>query len=368
MAPVYKNDIFSSPPQKKENGEYSTPARAKIRALSAIGFSQHGIAKKTGIPRSSIQSILYAPSSHRQRQGKTYKPYLVNPRTLRQAIRFLSKDYTTRKLSYASLRSHLQIKASAKTLSRSLRRAGYKRCIACPRPFISKKAAKSRLSFSITHRWWGTSDVAAQRPRGGDWRKVVWSDECTFETGKIGRVWITRRADERRCPSCIKSVYRSGRTSLMIWGAIGWTWKSKLVFLDKLEGHKGICSQAYLEQVLQPVVFPYFDTVDKEEYIFMEDGAKIHKGKARLPRLQASIRGFSWPPSSPDLNPIEKVWRWMKDELKKLPYVPTTLEDLRREVQALWDRMDPADFQVYTHRLTCKIEDVIENKGFTTIN
>jgi hypothetical protein len=33
----------------------------------------------------------------------------------------------------------------------------------------------------------------------------------------------------------------------------------------------------------------------------------VHKGKARLPRLNHGVRGFDWPPSSPDLNPIEKV-------------------------------------------------------------
>lgn len=39
----------------------------------------------------------------------------------------------------------------------------------------------------------------------------------------------------------------------------------------------------------------------------MEDGAKIHKGAAKLPRKLRGLRGFDWPPSSPDLNPIEKV-------------------------------------------------------------
>ncbi|PVH67703.1 hypothetical protein DL98DRAFT_274967 [Cadophora sp. DSE1049] len=105
----------------------------------------------------------------------------------------------------------------------------------------------------------------------------------------------------------------------MIWGALCWNWKSFLVFLEKEEGSKGITSKAYLHQVLEPVIFPKFDQLGRD-YIFMEDGAKVHLGHARLPRLEHSIRGFNWPPSSPDLNPIEKVWRWMKEELKKLPF------------------------------------------------
>src|SRR5438045_8783363 len=99
----------------------------------------------------------------------------------------------------------------------------------------------------------------------------------------------------------------------------------------------------------------------------MEDGSKVDVGNDQLPKLQHGIRGFSWPPSSPDLNPIEKVWRWMKEELKKLPYVPKNREDMCRELQKLWDQVDPHDFRHYTSQLTCKIEDVIEVHGLDTI-
>ena len=100
----------------------------------------------------------------------------------------------------------------------------------------------------------------------------------------------------------------------------------------------------------------------------MEDGSKVHKGKARLPRLQHGIRGFNWPPSSPDLNPIERVWRYMKEELKKLPYVVTTKAELMREIQRIWDQIDVQKFRYYTERLTCIMEDVIKVKGGATIN
>ena len=153
----------------------------------------------------------------------------------------------------------------------------------------------------------------------------------------------------------------------MIWGALGWDYKSNLVFMHKLLARKGICSKAYLQQVLDPVVFPLFARLGPE-YIFKEDGAKVHAGSARLPRLSHGIRGFKWPPSSPDLNPIEKVWRWMKEELKKLGYVPKSIADLQVELQKLWDRVDPADYRYYTAQLTCKLEDVIAVRGLATIN
>ena len=99
---------------------------------------------------------------------------------------------------------------------------------------------------------------------------------------------------------------------MIVWAAIGQDQKSPLVFLVKEPGKKGICNTAYLNQVLEAVIFPFYDTLtddQKAEFIFMEDRAKIYKGKAKLPRLNRGIRGFDQPLSSPDLNPIKKIWR-----------------------------------------------------------
>ena len=157
----------------------------------------------------------------------------------------------------------------------------------------------------------------------------------------------------------------------MIWGALRWDWKSPLVFLEKRLERKGICSQVYLEQCLEAVIFPWYDTLNeaqKAEMIFMEDGAKVHKGKAKLPRLNKGIRGFNWPPSLPDLNLIEKVQCQMKEEITKMIDLLTTIKDLKRVLQELWDRVRPEDYRYYTERLTCKLEDVIKVRGMATIH
>lgn len=360
-------DILSSSPVHEPNQNWPTPKRARVRQARANGKSWNQIFHELGVPRTTARRMCQAKSSRTTRKGKRYQQRLLNSRDIRQIIRYIASNYTTRRATFEQIKRALGIQASARTIRRELRRKGYRRCIACPRPFISRKQAKKRLAFAERHRWWGTSDWAASRPGGGDWRKVIWSDECTFELGKAGRIWVTRRIDEKKCPDCIKSIYRSGRVSIMIWGAIGWDWKSPLVFLEKEEGSKGVNSKAYLHQVLEPIVFPLFDTLGPD-YIFMEDGSKVHLGYARLPRLEHGVRGFNWPPSSPDLNVIEKVWRWMKEELKRLPFVPTSVDQLKREIQRLWDQVDPRDYRPYVERLTCKLEDVISLKGLATIH
>ena len=77
----------------------------------------------------------------------------------------------------------------------------------------------------------------------------------------------------------------------------------------------------------------------------MQDGASGHAAYATIADMQErSIQMVSWPPFSPDLNPIETVWDWMKDWIdvlyqgKKLNY-----NQLRMAVRDAWDAV-PADF------------------------
>jgi Transposase len=82
----------------------------------------------------------------------------MSVREIRRCIRHISRDWSTRRMSFERVKAQLGVKASARTIRRELRRAGYRRCIACPRPYISRKQAKKRLDFALSHRWWGTSD------------------------------------------------------------------------------------------------------------------------------------------------------------------------------------------------------------------
>jgi hypothetical protein len=58
----------------------------------------------------------------------------------------------------------------------------------------------------------------------------------------------------------------------------------------------------------------------------------------------------------------------MKEELKKLGYMLKSIVDLKKELQKLWDQVDPHNFRYYTKQLTCKLEDVIVVRGLATIH
>ena len=70
---------------------------------------------------------------------------------------------------------------------------------------------------------------------------------------------------------------------------------------------------------------------------FMHDGALCHKTKVVTKMLaDKGIRVLEWPGNSPDLNPIENVWGYMKRKLK--PTDITSVPKLTKVIQEIWTR------------------------------
>jgi len=164
-------DTPSSSPPHEPGENWNTPKRARVRQMRRDGKSWGEINEELGVPRSSARLICKDKSSRTTRKGKEYQRKLTSTRLLRQIIRHIARNYSTRRLTFEEVRRQLNIEASTRTIRRELRKHGYRRCIACPRPFISRKQAKKRLGFALEHRWWGTSDYAAHRDdgrQGGD--------------------------------------------------------------------------------------------------------------------------------------------------------------------------------------------------------
>jgi hypothetical protein len=77
---------------------------------------------------------------------------------------------------------------------------------------------------------------------------------------------------------------------------------------------------------------------------------------------------IKWAASSPDLNVIEKVWRWIKARINEMEPFPTSLAELKAAVQDLWDLLDPYDPWLLREieLMPKKIRAVIESRGLAT--
>ena len=99
---------------------------------------------------------------------------------------------------------------------------------------------------------------------------------------------------------------------------------------------------------------------------FLHDGAPCHRTK--LIQELLTNRPFDvidWPENSPDLNPIENCWNWMKDKLKEVNTISEPL--LTAEIKKLWCTGLPNEYlRKLSDSMPDRIKIVIQNKGEMT--
>ena len=200
----------------------------------------------------------------------------------------------------------LGIQASISTIRKALRKAG---CVAYPKPLDSWINRRKRLKSARKHLSWQEEDSS----------RIIFTDESTFEIGQRARQFVARRSGEKYCPNCLNSFQYSGRQSVKVWGGICGQQASELVeFKKTLKKMKrgenkellkdSITTTDYINQILEPCLFPLYEALKAQGHrpSFMQDNASIYDSKeARLWLRQNQIEVVTWPPSSPDLNPIE---------------------------------------------------------------
>ncbi len=101
--------------------------------------------------------------------------------------------------------------------------------------------------------------------------------------------------------------------SKMFWGCFSWGRRTDLVVMagDPDSPRGGVTAKRYIETLEE-----YLPTILNPNSIFMYDNASIHT--AYIVRdwfCDEGIELLDWPPYSPDLNPIENLWKRLKDEI-----------------------------------------------------
>jgi hypothetical protein len=137
---------------------------------------------------------------------KLGRPPLFNDRKRRELGRAVRAN---RRAPFNEIRHLISTRAFERTIRRELRKLGYASHVAVKKLFLNETQQKARYAFAKNHAHW-TAD---------DWRKVIWTDESSFEIGKLSsqpRVW--RNTLEKYSKVCLAPAFKSGRTSIMVWG------------------------------------------------------------------------------------------------------------------------------------------------------
>ena len=140
----------------------------------------------------------------------------------------------------------------------------------------------------------------------------------------------------------------------MFWGCF---WQGELGPLVALPEGK-IDSVKYCN-ILEEHLFPFYIAVKEvlgEEPMFMEDNCRVHKSKlSKNFKEMLQIQTLNWLAQSPDMSPMENLWKFWSNHIQKINPSPTNRGDLIKAAQQSWEELQMTD-------ISQKLADSMKNR------
>lgn len=354
LAPIGANRV--------QNSQLSEVQRAQIFGQAVAGAGDAAIALKEHLPLSTIKSTI---AKVRKRHSvvtapRKGRPKVFSDRDQRHLLRYIRANPQA---TWSAIKTATGLEFSRQWLSHIMKEHHIQHWLAKKRPLLLPHHAQQRLQFA--HQYRHLTPI--------EWRQNwVFSDECSVEfgTGKK-RVWSFGYPSQKWNHDKIVEYPKGKQASLMVYAAIGPFGATELIIMerDKLSPRGGYSSASY-QWAVEAGLVPIYNG---ETYV--HDNAPVHTSASTVQWLgEIGIHLFvSWPPYSPDLNPIEHLWARLKEMLYELhPNLhhitnkATQLQALTEHLPTVWEQLKAEWIEAVLDSMPDRLQAVIDANGWQT--
>uniref|UniRef100_A0A8C1ZAS2 Transposase n=1 Tax=Cyprinus carpio TaxID=7962 RepID=A0A8C1ZAS2_CYPCA len=164
--------------------------------------------------------------------------------------------------------------------------------------------------------------------------KILWPDETKIELfGLNSKRYVWRKPGTAHHLSNTVPTVKHGGGSIMLWGCFSAAGTGRLVAIEgKMNAAK------YRDILDENLLQSAQDLRLGRRFTFQQDNDPKHTAKITKEWLHNnSVTVLEWPSQSPDLNPIEHLWRDLKMAVHQR--LPTNLTELERICKEEWQRI-----------------------------
>ena len=325
--------------------------RSDILNLLDSGISAHNIASKLHVSIASISQVRskYRPDLPKSTGGRPHKLTSANIDYARRMICMGKVDNAVQ--AAKALQDVTNQPVCSQTLRNNLKKAGMRPVVKRKRPLLQKRHIRDRLDFAESHKEWTLED----------WKKVLWSDETKINRlGSDGRTYVWKDVGEGLSKRTVEGTVKFGGGNVKMWGCMGW---DGVGYATRIEGKMD--AELYVsildDELMQSL--EYYG-LSPEEIIFQQDNDPKHtSGLATRWFNDNDIIVMKWPAQSPDLNPIEHLWHYLKKKLLEYEVPPKGIHELWERIEKEWNEIPAETCQKLIESMPRRIEAVLKAKG-----
>lgn len=327
--------------------------RGMVVGMYSVIKNYTQVAKHYKLSRLTVKRIVEQNSASQPRKSRHTSPNVVKRRQVLRKLAQQTKKRGHRTFplygSAAKLRRGL-MKTTGELLSR--RHVARELCTMGFKSYVRPKCP-TRKPHDLRIR-----KLFAKKHCNQNKRHIIFTDEtwltCNEETSRTQYC----RTKAQVLPLEIKSRYNV--PSIQIWAAVGWNYKSDLVFFPtnkRDEDGKPKCwtlnSEQYVRRCLSTI-----STKLQSGFVLQQDNARAHiSGHTKTYLSRKGIQFLDdWPANSPDLNSIEFVWHDLKRAIGEK--CPLTLEELVETAKQEWKNLSQDAINRHVDAFHAKLKKV----------